>query len=150
MANELTDKQQRYITALYELDTNEFKSERARQRQAARLAGYSDETKLVDINSSIPDEVFLQTASRFAASQLPRTMINIANIQEGKHSFEAGALLKAGERLSDIAGLIKKDKLVIEHNVNMAYIELPAKKEIDKESSDTVIIDVTEETTKIE
>lgn len=123
---QLTDKEKRFLTAVFDLSPSDFKSERARLLAAMELAGYSEGTSPYNLMNKLKEEI-IRTAQEYAAMQLPRSMKLLADIVDGTEKrLGLKDAIKAVELLAGFGGLVKQDKAT-EATVPTQVIVMPEK-----------------------
>jgi hypothetical protein len=112
MSSSLTEKEKKFLIALYDLPPNGFKNERQRMMAAAKLAGYSEGVSPYSIvkKPHIRNEI-INMSVEYALVNLPRAMKLIAEVIDGSES-RAGVkdAIKCVELFAGYAGLVKQDK----------------------------------------
>ncbi len=128
-----TDKQQAFLDALYENSTGDI-------NQAMVSAGYQEGAGSTAIVKSLKNEI-LEIANMILTRNAPKAANKLVNIMESDAPVpQANQKLNAAQSLLDRVGLVKENKLQIDHNVTGGIFVMPAKEEIviDVESAEVI------------
>lgn len=123
MEKQLTDKQEKLFELLNKPEY--IKNPRA----ALDLAGYSKNSEVADVLEGLKD-VLLKSAESTLLLHVLGCIESIIEVRDNPFATGAKAKLDAATQILDRAGLIKKDKLEIEHKVPSGILILPQKKDI--------------------
>lgn len=129
----LTEKQEKFISYLFELPPEAFEFENHRVEEAKIRAGYSKDTSVQSILKSIDNaqDYFLEEALLKASSHIPEAINKTVEVMRGeKPSQYAGAQLKAAELLTGWVGLVK-DKKEDANPDKPVYVAILPSREID-------------------
>ena len=124
-AKELTEKQQSFLKHLVETQGD--------AKQAAQLAGYS--SPYYQIVKSLKSEI-LEITKEVLASSAPKAAFKLVEIMESNRPIvQASNKLAAATTLLDRVGVVKIDRVDVNHNVGGGIFLMPDKApiEIDKE-----------------
>ena len=122
---ELTEKQQSFLKHLVETQGD--------AKQAAQLAGYS--SPYYQIVKSLKSEI-LEITKEVLASSAPKAAFKLVEIMESNRPIvQASNKLAAATTLLDRVGVVKVDRVDVNHNVGGGIFLMPDKApiEIDKE-----------------
>jgi len=112
MSKELTEKEKRFLVALFDLSPEGFKNERQRMLAAAEIAGFDKGVSPYRIvkKPQVQAEI-VRMSSEYAAMNLPRCMKLIAEVIDGSE-IRAGLkdAIRCVELFAGYAGLTKQDK----------------------------------------
>ena len=129
-----TDKQQAFLDALYENSTGDI-------NQAMVTAGYTEGAGSTAIVKSLKNEI-LEIANMILTRNAPKAANKLVNIMESDAPVpQANQKLNAAQSLLDRVGLVKENKLQIDHNVTGGIFVMPAKEEITIDAEDAEVID---------
>ena len=118
-----TSKQQAFLDALYENSTGDI-------NQAMVSAGYQEGAGSTAIVKSLKNEI-LEIANMILTRNAPKAANKLVNIMESDAPVpQANQKLNAAQSLLDRVGLVKENKLQIDHNVTGGIFVMPAKEEI--------------------
>lgn len=126
MENKLTEKQQKFLDAYYELLSTPFPSTSDRLDEAKRIAGYSTGTRGENVLRGLSKEVIERTYE-WAALHLPQALQGLIDIIDNPTKPGAKNLIAAATTIMDRGGLGKTEKLNIETDSPNAVLILPAK-----------------------
>ena len=117
----LTDKQEKFLEHLLETKGN--------LKLSAELAGYSGNH--YQVLKSLKEEV-VDLASNVLASEAPSAAFKLVEIMNSDNAVpQANVKLQAAQTLLDRVGVVKRDKLDINHNVSGGIFILPQKETVD-------------------
>ena len=118
-----TSKQQAFLDALYENSTGDI-------NQAMVSAGYQEGAGSTAIVKSLKNEI-LEIANMILTRNAPKAANKLVDIMESDAPVpQANQKLNAAQSLLDRVGLVKENKLQIDHNVTGGIFVMPAKEEI--------------------
>ena len=116
----LTDKQQKFLDCLIETNGN--------PKEAAELAGYSGNH--YQVVKSLKNEI-IDLATDVLANSAPEAAFKLVDIMNtDKPIPQIGNKLQAAQSILDRVGVVKKDRLEVEHTTSGGVFILPAKKEV--------------------
>ena len=116
----LTDKQQMFLDCLIETNGN--------PKEAAELAGYSGNH--YQVVKSLKNEI-IDLATDVLANSAPEAAFKLVDIMNtDKPIPQIGNKLQAAQSILDRVGVVKKDRLEVEHTTSGGVFILPAKKEV--------------------
>jgi len=117
----LTDKQEKFLENLIETKGN--------LKLSAELAGYSGNH--YQVLKSLKEEV-VDLASNVLAREAPSAAFKLVEIMNSDDAVpQANVKLQAAQTLLDRVGVVKQDKLDINHNVSGGIFILPQKETVD-------------------
>jgi|TARA_R110002167_G_scaffold312680_1_gene518363 hypothetical protein len=122
---ELTEKQQSFLKHLVETQGD--------PKEAAKLAGYS--SPYHHVVKSLRSEI-LELTKEVLATSAPKAAFKLVEIMESKRPIvQAGNKLAAATTLLDRVGVVKVDRVDVNHNVGGGIFLMPDKApiEIDQE-----------------
>ena len=128
-----TSKQQAFLDALYENSTGDI-------NQAMVSAGYQEGAGSTAIVKALKNEI-LEIANMILTRNAPKAANKLVDIMESNAPVpQANQKLHAAQSLLDRVGLVKENKLQIDHNVTGGIFVMPAKEEIviDVESAEVI------------
>ena len=118
-----TSKQQAFLDALYINSTGDI-------NQAMVSAGYKEGAGSTALVKSLKNEI-LEIANLILTRNAPKAANKLVNIMESDAPVpQANQKLQAAQSLLDRVGLVKENKLQIDHNVTGGIFVMPAKEEI--------------------
>ena len=118
----LTEKQQKFLNCL--ISTN------GDPKQAAELAGYSKGSHY-QVVKALKDEI-IDFATDVLANSAPEASFKLVEIMNTNAPMpQIGSKLQAAQAILDRVGVVKKERLDINHNVEGGVFILPAKMEKD-------------------
>ena len=121
----LTEKQQKFLDSLIETNGN--------PKEAAKLAGYSGNH--YQIVKALKDEI-IDLATDVLANSAPEAAFKLVDIMKTDRPIpQIGNKLQAAQSILDRVGVIKKERLEVNHNNAGGVFILPAKNIIDIEPS---------------
>lgn len=125
----LTEKQQKFLDCLIETNGN--------PKEAAKLAGYSGGNHY-QIVKALKDEI-IDLATDVLANSAPQAAFKLVDIMNTDAPIpQIANKLQAAQHILDRVGVVKKERLDINHNANGGGVFiLPA-----KEQSNNTIIDI--------
>jgi phage terminase small subunit len=127
----LTEKQQKFLDCLIETNGD--------PKQAAELAGYSGNH--YQVIEALKNEI-IDLATNVLANSAPEAAFKLVEIMNTNRPIaQIGNKLQAAQAILDRVGVVKKERLDINHNVTGGVFILPAKEEV---------IDITDYTNKEE
>tara|TARA_R100000742_G_C4218986_1_gene43272 strand:- start:48 stop:473 length:426 start_codon:yes stop_codon:yes gene_type:complete len=116
----LTDKQQKFLDCLIETNGN--------PKEAAELAGYSGNH--YQVVKSLKNEI-IDLATDVLANSAPEAAFKLVDIMNtDKPIPQIGNKLQAAQSILDRVGVVKKDRLEVEHTTSGGVFILPAKEEV--------------------
>jgi hypothetical protein len=114
----LTEKQQKFLDCL--ISTN------GDPKQAAILAGYSGSNHY-QVIASLKDEI-IDLATNVLANSAPEAAFKLVEIMNTNRPIpQIGNKLQAAQAILDRVGVVKKERLDVNHNVDGGVFILPAK-----------------------
>ena len=114
----LTEKQQKFLDCL--ISTN------GDPKQAAALAGYSGSNHY-QVIASLKDEI-IDLATNVLANSAPEAAFKLVEIMNTNRPIaQIGNKLQAAQAILDRVGVVKKERLDVNHNVTGGVFILPAK-----------------------
>jgi hypothetical protein len=122
-----TDKQEAFLSALYDSETGDV-------RQAMTIAGYAKEAPTTFVINSLSKEI-LDVATFMLTKNAPKAASKIVDIITSDTPIpQVTQKLQAAQTLLDRVGIVKEQKLNVEHNVSGGIFIMPAKDELDVEA----------------
>ena len=128
-----TSKQQAFLDALYANSTGDI-------NQAMVSAGYQEGAGSTALIKSLKNEI-LEIANLILTRNAPKAANKLVNIMDSNTPIpQANQKLNAAQSLLDRVGLVKENRLQIDHNVTGGIFVMPAKEEIiiDVESAEVI------------
>ena len=119
---ELTDLQKRFLELLFDDER------KLTPRQAANEAGYSPRTVITNIMEGVKDEI-LKRVDTYLALNAPGSIFKVTEVLYNPIMPGAKNALAAAQLLLDRAGLVKKEKIEVQHTVPNGILILPAKEQ---------------------
>ena len=101
----LTEKQEAFLEAL----TGEA---RGNVRQAMRMAGYSDSTRINEVVGPLRDEI-VEQASLMLAMNAPMATISMIDVLHDPAAMGARNAVAAAREILDRSGLVKKEQVEV-------------------------------------
>lgn len=118
-----TDKQQAFLDAMYDSKTGDV-------RQAMTVAGYTQESPTTFLLQSLSNEL-IEIATHTLAKNAPRAANKIVDIMTSDIPIpQVNQKLQAAQTLLDRVGVVKEQKMNVEHNVSGGIFIMPAKEEL--------------------
>ena len=128
MARKLTERQQKFIDALF-ADAN------GNIRDAKVIAGYSPNTNNQEIIQSLKEEI-LSKAEYYLALHSGKAVQGIVDaLEEDGKTPGVNIRMEAAKQILDRVGIVKKDKIDINAQVAHGIFILPAKDDSNKTQS---------------
>ena len=116
----LTDKQQKFLDYLVETNGN--------PKEAAALAGYSGNH--YQVVKSLKNEI-IDLATDVLANSAPEAAFKLVDIMNTDAPIpQIGNKLQAAQAILDRVGVVKKERVEVDHKTNGGVFILPAKKEV--------------------
>ena len=116
----LTDKQQKFLDYLVETNGN--------PKEAAELAGYSGNH--YQVVKSLKNEM-IALATDVLANSAPEAAFKLVDIMNTDAPIpQIGNKLQAAQAILDRVGVVKKERVEVDHKTNGGVFILPAKKEV--------------------
>ena len=116
----LTDKQQKFLDYLVETNGN--------PKEAAELAGYSGNH--YQVVKSLKNEI-IDLATDVLANSAPEAAFKLVDIMNTDAPIpQIGNKLQAAQAILDRVGVVKKERVEVDHKTNGGVFILPAKKEV--------------------
>ena len=116
----LTDKQQKFLDCLIETNGN--------PKEAAELAGYSGNH--YQVVKSLKNEI-IDLATDVLANSAPEAAFKLVDIMNTDAPIpQIGNKLQAAQAILDRVGVVKKERVEVDHKTNGGVFILPAKKEV--------------------
>jgi len=129
-----TDKQESFLNALYDSKTGDI-------RQAMDVAGYKQDAPSTFLLRSLSDEI-LEIATFMLTKNAPKAASKIVDIITSDTPIpQVNQKLQAAQTLLDRVGIVKEQKLNVEHNVSGGIFIMPAKDELDVEAIEAEEVD---------
>jgi len=126
-----TDKQEAFLNALYDSETGDV-------RQAMTVAGYTKESPSTFVINSLSKEI-LDVATFMLTKNAPRAANKIVDIMTSNEPIpQVNQKLQAAQTLLDRVGVVKEQKMNVEHNVSGGIFIMPAKEELIVEEAEEV------------
>ena len=128
-----TEKQQSFLDAMYDSNTGDI-------RQAMTIAGYDSSAPSTFLLQSLSSEL-IEIATHTLAKNAPRAANKIVDIMLSDIPIpQVNQKLQAAQTLLDRVGVVKEQKMNVEHNVSGGIFIIPAKEEltIDAETAEIV------------
>ena len=130
----LTDKQEKFLEHLVDTKGN--------LKLSAELAGYRGNH--YQVLKSLKEEI-IDLASNVLAREAPSAAFKLVEIMHSDEAVpQANVKLQAAQTLLDRVGVIKKEKLDVNHNVTGGIFILPKKETIDLSADDVEYDDLPE------
>ncbi len=118
-----TEKQQAFLDAMYESKTGDV-------RQAMVVAGYDEKAPSTFLMQSLSNEL-IEIASHTLAKNAPKAANKIVDIMDSSEPIpQVNQKLQAAQTLLDRVGVVKEQKMNVEHNVSGGIFVIPAKEEL--------------------
>ena len=126
-----TDKQEAFLNALYDSETGDV-------RQAMTVAGYTKESPSTFVINSLSKEI-LDVATFMLTKNAPRAASKIVDIMTSNEPIpQVNQKLQAAQTLLDRVGVVKEQKMNVEHNVSGGIFIMHAKEELIVEEAEEV------------
>ena len=126
-----TEKQQSFLDAMYDSKTGDV-------RQAMTVAGYTKESPSTFVINSLSKEI-LDVATFMLTKNAPRAASKIVDIMTSNEPIpQVNQKLQAAQTLLDRVGVVKEQKMNVEHNVSGGIFIMPAKEELIVEEAEEV------------
>ena len=119
----LTDRQEAFLDAL-------LGEAQGNVRQAMRIAGYSDATRINEAIAPIKDEI-VDRASMMLASNAPKAVLGIIGVLDDPSAMGARNAVAAAREVLDRSGLVKKEQVEVKGPKGGVFILPPKKSEED-------------------
>jgi hypothetical protein len=128
-----TSKQQAFLDALYVNSTGDI-------NQAMVSAGYKEGAGSTALVKSLKNEI-LEIANLILTRNAPKAANKLINIMDSDAPVpQANQKLHAAQSLLDRVGIVKENKLQVDHNVTGGIFVMPAKEEITIDAEDAEVI----------
>ena len=124
----LTEKQEAFLEAL----CGEAKGN---IRGAMNIAGYSENTKISEIVSSLKNEI-VERSSLLLAMNAPKATFSMVDVLDDPGQMGARNAVSAATQILDRTGLVKKEQIQVTTDTGGLFI-LPPKKENDSEDNNS-------------
>ncbi len=105
-------------------------------RSAMNLAGYSENTKVSEVVSSLKDEI-VDRSSLLLAMNAPKATFSMIDILDDPGQMGARNAVSAATQILDRSGLVKKEQIQVTGDTGGLFI-LPPKKDNDSEEEQQV------------
>lgn len=129
-----TEKQQSFLDAMYDSKTGDV-------RQAMLVAGYEASSPVMFLIQSLSSEL-IEIASHTLAMNAPRAANKIVDIMVSNEPIpQVNQKLQAAQTLLDRVGVVKEQKMNVEHNVSGGIFVIPAKEELIIDEVEYVVTD---------
>jgi len=129
-----TEKQQSFLDAMYDSKTGDV-------RQAMLVAGYEATSPAMFLIQSLSSEL-IEIASHTLAMNAPRAANKIVDIMVSNEPIpQVNQKLQAAQTLLDRVGVVKEQKMNVEHNVSGGIFVIPAKEELIIDEVEYVVTD---------
>ena len=116
----LTEKQQKFLDCLVETKGN--------AKEAAELAGYSGNH--YQVVKSLKNEI-IDLATDILANSAPQAALKMVDIMNTDMPIpQVANKLQAAQTILDRVGVVKKERVEVDHKTNGGVFILPAKKEV--------------------
>jgi len=124
-----TEKQQAFLDAMYDSKTGDV-------RQAMVEAGYDMKAPSTFLLRSLSNEL-IEIAQHTLAKNAPRAANKIVDIMVSDAPIpQVNQKLQAAQTLLDRVGVVKEQKMNVEHNVSGGIFIIPAKEELTIEAEE--------------
>ena len=128
-----TPKQQAFLNALYINSDGDI-------NQAMVTAGYKEGAGSTALVKSLKTEI-LEIANLILTRNAPRAANKLVNIMNSDAPIpQANQKLNAAQSLLDRVGIVKENKLQVDHNVTGGIFVMPAKEELTIDAEDAEVI----------
>ena len=129
-----TEKQQSFLDAMYDSKTGDV-------RQAMTVAGYDSSAPSTFLLQSLSSEL-IEIATHTLAKNAPRAANKIVDIMTSDMPIpQVNQKLQAAQTLLDRVGVVKEQKMNVEHNVSGGIFIIPAKEEMTIDAETAEIVD---------
>ena len=129
-----TSKQQAFLDALYINSDGDI-------NQAMVSAGYREGAGSTSLIKSLKNEI-LEIANLILTRNAPKAANKLVNIMDSDAPIpQANQKLNAAQSLLDRVGIVKENKIQIDHNVTGGIFVMPAKEEIIIDIESVEVID---------
>jgi hypothetical protein len=129
-----TSKQQAFLDALYINSDGDI-------NQAMVSAGYQEGAGSTSLIKSLKNEI-LEIANLILTRNAPKAANKLVNIMDSDAPIpQANQKLNAAQSLLDRVGIVKENKLQIDHNITGGIFVMPAKEEIIIDMKNAEVID---------
>ena len=129
-----TSKQQAFLDALYINSDGDI-------NQAMVSAGYQEGAGSTSLIKSLKNEI-LEIANLILTRNAPKAANKLVNIMDSDAPIpQANQKLNAAQSLLDRVGIVKENKLQIDHNITGGIFVMPAKEEIIIDIENAEVID---------
>jgi len=129
-----TEKQQSFLDAMYDSKTGDV-------RQAMLVAGYEASSPVMFLIQSLSSEL-IEIATHTLAMNAPRAANKIVDIMVSNEPIpQVNQKLQAAQTLLDRVGVVKEQKMNVEHNVSGGIFVIPAKEELIIDEVEYVVTD---------
>jgi len=127
-----TKKQEAFLNALYDSESGDIK-------RAMNEAGYAKEASSSSVLQSLNDEI-LEIANFMLTKNAPKAAGKLVTIMDSNEPIpQVNQKLQAAQTLLDRVGIVKEQKMNIDHNVSGGIFVIPAKEELTIEQEVEVI-----------
>lgn len=120
----LTEKQETFLEALFDEKTG------GKLRDAARIAGYSDKTKLCFIYEPLKEQIIEKAHKRLAATA-PEAVAKLISVMRDPAQVGGPIAISAVREIFDRGGVVREEKVSHSLEGNAMFI-LPAKNPVEK------------------
>jgi hypothetical protein len=124
-----SDKQEAFLEAL-------CGEARGNLREAMRIAGYSDGTKVSDVVGPLRDEI-IERASLMLAMNAPKATFSIINVLDEPDALGARNAVSAAREILDRTGLVKKEQVEVQATGGGLFVLPPKKSTPEDDGSDS-------------
>jgi len=129
-----TEKQQAFLDALYDSKTGDI-------RQAMIKAGYQDNAPSTFLVQSLNKEI-IEVANHMLAMNAPKAASKIVDIMTSDEPIpQVNQKLQAAQTLLDRVGVVKEQKMSVDHNVTGGIFIMPSKDEMTIDAEDVEVVD---------
>lgn len=123
---DLTEQQEKFLDALFSLNKETYPTQASRLREAAKIAGYSENTNPYNILKGMKTEI-ISKVEEYLAINAPQAVINLMELMDDPTMPGGKQLLDTIVQVLDRAGIVKKDKIEVESNAPTHVIIMPSK-----------------------
>jgi hypothetical protein len=105
-------------------------------RSAMSLAGYSDNTKISEVVSSLRDEI-VERSSLLLAMNAPKATFSMIDVLDDPGQMGARNAVSAATQILDRTGLVKKEQIQVTTDTGGLFILPPKQTEDDSENNNS-------------
>lgn len=114
MARELTEKQTAFLDVLFDGANGDV-------REAMRLAGYSDNTTLNEVCTSLKEEI-IEATTKYLSRSAPRAATGMVNVLIEPTQLGSKEKLAAAKEVLDRVGIVKTEKMELAASGGIALL----------------------------